>query len=186
MAMSTKMGRAIAGPLLILNLIMYVIVLGLSGWMLNRAITRGSFAGNAATPFLALISLLAGMVGIAAIITGLHHLKEWRGHSGAAAQATSWIAWLLLVLAFCLAWKQIHIGGRSIRHRVLEAFIIILTLTKLLYTLSLYLGGHRNEHALPTTTTTGTPVVDNKHHHHQHNHGGTVPPSNNPMAAAAV
>ncbi|KAG6551369.1 hypothetical protein Mapa_007015 [Marchantia paleacea] len=185
MAMSPKMGRAMAGPLLALNLIMYVIVLGLSGWMLNRAITRGSFAGNAATPFLALTSLLAGMVGIAAIIAGVHHLKEWRGHSGAAAQATSWIAWLLLVLAFCLAWKQIRIGGRSVRHRVLEAFIIILTLTKLLYTLSLYLGGH-HDHALPTTTATGTPVVDNKHHHHHHNHGATVPPSNNPMAAAAV
>ncbi|KAL3683710.1 hypothetical protein R1sor_001732 [Riccia sorocarpa] len=154
MPLSSKMGRTVAAPLLALNLAM------------------GSFGGNAATPFLTLVSLLAGMTGIAAIITGLHHLRLWRGSSGAAAQSTAWITWLLLVLAFCLAWKEIRIGGRSVRHRVLEAFIIILTLTHLLYTLALHIGDDHPD-------TTHTPAVD-KHHHN------TVPPSHNTMAASAV
>ncbi|KAL2635585.1 hypothetical protein R1flu_007064 [Riccia fluitans] len=179
MAMSSKMGRALAGPLLIFNLLMFIIVLGLSGWMMNRAITRGGFGGNAATPFFSLVSLLAGMVGIASIITGLHHLRLWRASSGAAAQATAWITWLLLVLAFCLAWKEIHIGRRSTKHRVLEGFIISLTVNHLLYTLALHFGDH-DEHALPTST-----AATDKHHHHNPHHG-TVPPTSNTMAASAV
>ncbi|OAE33963.1 hypothetical protein AXG93_3005s1090 [Marchantia polymorpha subsp. ruderalis] len=119
-------------------------------------IERGGYGGNQATPFLAIFSLIAGMVGIASAITGLHHVREGSSSSAAAAQATSWITWLLLILAFCLAWKEIHIGGRSVRHRVLEAFIIMLTATKLAETLAYYFGDksrsrHDAAHGTPTT-----------------------------------
>ncbi|BBN04426.1 hypothetical protein MPTK1_3g04490 [Marchantia polymorpha subsp. ruderalis] len=151
-----KMARGIIAPLVILNLAMFAVALGLSGWMMNRFIERGGYGGNQATPFLAIFSLIAGMVGIASAITGLHHVREGSSSSAAAAQATSWITWLLLILAFCLAWKEIHIGGRSVRHRVLEAFIIMLTATKLAETLAYYFGDksrsrHDAAHGTPTT-----------------------------------
>ncbi|KAG6551366.1 hypothetical protein Mapa_007012 [Marchantia paleacea] len=159
-----RLGRMIAAPLLVLNLMLSIIVLAMAGWMLNREITLGSFGGNHVTPWLSIFSLIAGMTSLAAIMAGLHHLRLWKPDTGAAAQATSWISWFFLVLAFCLAWKEIRVGGRGTRHKVLEAFVIILTVTKFLYTISLYIV----EKATNTTTgpkpeippaTTGTTTM---------------------------
>ncbi|KAL2635582.1 hypothetical protein R1flu_007061 [Riccia fluitans] len=156
MGAKAGVGRMVNGPLHALDLCLAAVVLGLAAWMMERAIGFGpparaggpgsialspfvGFGGNAATPWLVVFSLIAGMVTIASVITALHHVRVWTPSSGAAAQAASWIAWLLLILPFCLAWKQIRIGTVPRRWKVLESFVIILTFTKFFSTLALYL-----------------------------------------------
>jgi hypothetical protein len=66
-----------------------------------------------------------------------------------------------------LACKEIHVGGhRGWRLKVVEAFIIILTFTQLLYVLLLHAGiisskygpGHRDRDYARGPTTGGEPV----------------------------
>lgn len=141
MGFRAGLGRLLAAPLIIFNLICAIIILGLAGRVLDKQIT-GQPQGNGATLFLVLFSLIAGVVAIASYIAAAHHMRVWRSESGAASQAVSWIAWLLLIIAFCLAWKEIHIGGRNKKLKALEAFTIILTLTHLLYLLALHIEDH--------------------------------------------
>ncbi|XP_057958515.1 membrane protein PM19L-like [Malania oleifera] len=138
-------GRYVAGPLLLLNLIMYIVVVGFASWCLNRFINgqthNPGFGGNGATVFFLIFSILAGVVGAASKLIGSHHIKAWRNDSFASAASTAVVAWAITALAFGLACKEIHIGGyRGWRLRVLEAFIIILTFTQLLYIAMLHTG----------------------------------------------
>ncbi|KAL6189362.1 PREDICTED: uncharacterized protein LOC101311268 [Fragaria vesca subsp. vesca] len=138
-------GRNIAAPLLFLNLIMYLIVVGFASWCLNRFINgqtnHPSFGGNGATMFFLIFSIMAGVMGVASKLAGAGHLRAWRSDSLAAAGSSSIVAWALTALAFGLACKQINVGGyRGWRLRVLEAFIIILTFTQLLYLLLIHAG----------------------------------------------
>ncbi|PRQ36836.1 hypothetical protein RchiOBHm_Chr4g0395971 [Rosa chinensis] len=143
--MAQTVGRNVAAPLLFINLIMYLIVVGFASWCLNKFINgqtnHPSFGGNGATMFFLIFSILAGVMGIASKLAGAGHLRAWRSDSLAAAGVSSIVAWALTALAFGLACKQISIGGhRGWRLRVLEAFIIILTFTQLLYLLLLHAG----------------------------------------------
>nr|WEQ60879.1 plasma membrane 19-like protein [Paeonia lactiflora] len=138
-------GKTIAAPLMFLNLIMYIIVLGFASWCLNRFINgqtnNPGFGGNGATIFFLIFSILAGIVGVASKLAGASHIRAWRNDSLAAAGSSSLIAWAITALAFGLACKEINIGGyRGWRLRVLEAFIIILAFTQLLYVLLLHAG----------------------------------------------
>ncbi|KAK4258321.1 hypothetical protein QN277_007779 [Acacia crassicarpa] len=138
-------GKNIAAPLLFLNLIMYFIVLGFSSWCLNRFINgqtyHPSFGGNGATMFFLTFALLASVLGIVSKFIGGNHLRTWRNDSLAGAGASSIIAWAVTVIAFGLACKEINIGGhRGWRLRVVEAFIIILTFTQLLYSILIHAG----------------------------------------------
>ncbi|OAY28170.1 membrane protein PM19L [Manihot esculenta] len=138
-------GRNLAAPLLFLNLIMYVIALGFASWCLNRYINgqtyHPSFGGNGATGFFLTFAILACVVGIVSKFAGGTHIRAWRNDSLAAAGASSLVAWAITVLAFGLACKQINLGGyRGWRLKVVEAFIIILTFTQLLYLLLLHAG----------------------------------------------
>jgi hypothetical protein len=145
MAVKAALGRLLAAPLLLFNLICSIIILGLAGYYLDKYISGGNlfstgFLGNGATLFLVIFSIIAAMLAIASYLAALHHLRVWNAESGAAASAVAWIAWLLLIVAFCLAWKEIHIGHRGTKLKVLEAFVIILTFTHFLYTLVLHIG----------------------------------------------
>lgn len=145
MGLASGLGRVLATPLLLFNLICAIIILGLAGRDLDRTISGDTkelsgFHGNAATPYLVLFSLIAGVVCIASYITAGHHLRVWSAESGAASIAAAWIAWLLLIIAFCLAWKEIDLGGRQVKLRVLEAFVIILTFTHFIYNMVLHIG----------------------------------------------
>jgi Mn2+/Fe2+ NRAMP family transporter len=146
MGVKAAFGRLLAAPLLLFNLACSIIILGLAGYYLDKyisnpgALTGAGFGGNGATLFLVIFSIIAAMLAIAAYLACLHHLRVWTAESGAAASAVSWVAWLLLIVAFCLAWKEIHIGHRGTKLKVLEAFVIILTVTHFIYTIVLHIG----------------------------------------------
>ncbi|KAK6914180.1 AWPM-19-like [Dillenia turbinata] len=109
--MAQTVGRNLAGPLLFLNFVMYIIVLGFASWCVNK------------------------------YINGQANHPAWRSDSLSAAGSSSLVAWALTALAFGFAWKEIDIGWyRGWRLKVLEAFIIILTITQLLYILLLHAG----------------------------------------------
>ncbi|KAL6201272.1 hypothetical protein ACLB2K_024986 [Fragaria x ananassa] len=142
--------KSVAGLLLVLNFCMYVIVLGIGGWAMNRAIDHGFIIGadfnlpahfspiyfpmgNAATGFFVTFALIAGVVGVASAISGLNHLRSWTYDSLPSAAAAATIAWTLTLLAMGFAWKEIELEIRNARLRTMEAFLIILSVTQLLY-----------------------------------------------------
>ncbi|TVU39479.1 hypothetical protein EJB05_12901, partial [Eragrostis curvula] len=159
-------GRNMVAPLLVLNLIMYLVVIGFASWNLNHFINGQTnypgVAGNGATFYFLVFAILAGVVGAASKLAGIHHVRSWRHDTGATNAASSLIAWAITALAFGLACKEIHIGGhRGWRLRVLEAFVIILAFTQLLYVLMLHAGifggGYRDHHEYGAGTAAGEP-----------------------------
>ncbi|KAL6500756.1 hypothetical protein OROHE_025553 [Orobanche hederae] len=142
--------KPIAGLLLLLNFSMYAIVLGIGGWAMNRAINHGFIIGpglelpahfspiyfpmgNASTGFFVLYALIAGVVGVASAISGLNHICCWDVDSLPAAASVATIAWSLTLLAMGFAWKEIELHIRNARLKTMEAFIIILSATQLIY-----------------------------------------------------
>ncbi|EEF44344.1 conserved hypothetical protein [Ricinus communis] len=123
---------------------MYAIALGFASWCLNRYINgqtnHPSFGPNGATPFFLTFAILASVVGIASKFAGGNHIRAWRNDSLAAAGSSSLMAWAITALAFGLACKEINIGHRGWRLRMVEAFMIILAFTQLLYVLLLHAG----------------------------------------------
>ncbi|CAH9055669.1 unnamed protein product [Cuscuta europaea] len=142
------MTKAVASMLLPLNFCMYAIVLAIAAWATNKAIVEGFFIGpgldlppqfspisfsmgNGATGFFVVFSLIAGVFGVASIIVGIHH---WNGDTDhAAATSAAAIALTLTALAMGFAWKEIELQNRNAKLRTMEAFLIILTVTQLLY-----------------------------------------------------
>ncbi|KAH7521933.1 hypothetical protein FEM48_Zijuj07G0084600 [Ziziphus jujuba var. spinosa] len=170
--MAQTVGRNVAAPLLFLNLIMYLIVVGFASWCVNRYINgqtyHPSFGGNGATSFFLTFSMLAGVVGVVSKLAGGSHIRAWRNDSLAAAGSSSLIAWALTALAFGFACKEINIGGhRGWRLRVLEAFIIILTFTQLLYLVLIHAGLFSSKYGpgyRDTDYGMGAAGVDPAHH----------------------
>lgn len=126
------------GLLLAVNFVVFLIVLGLSSWSLDKYINgeqnHPHLGGNPATSFLLLFSLLAGVIGISSLYGGLIHLRHWRSDSLAGASPLALISWAVTALAFGLVCKQIILGGRrGKRLQTLEAFIVISLLSQLLY-----------------------------------------------------
>ncbi|XP_024357389.1 membrane protein PM19L isoform X2 [Physcomitrium patens] len=174
--MAFGIGRGISTPLLALNFCMYIATGAIAGWALNKNIDSsagaGGYVGNAATFYFLPMVLIASVVGLASTLAGIHHLREWRIESLAAAASAALIAWTLTLLAFGVACKEIHIGGpRSRKLKVVEALIIVLALFELLYLLSLHagvLGGDRFGPAYSNTGAGGANMVlvqaGEKHH----------------------
>ncbi|KAL1218785.1 Membrane protein PM19L [Cardamine amara subsp. amara] len=148
--MAGEQMKPVASGLLVLNFCMYVIVLGIAGWAMNRAIDHGFEVGanlnlpahfspiyfpmgNAATGFFVIFALLAGVVGAASTISGLSHIRSWTVGSLPATATAATIAWTLTVLAMGFAWKEIELQGRNAKLRTMEAFLIILSVTQLVY-----------------------------------------------------
>ncbi|XP_068664559.1 membrane protein PM19L-like [Aristolochia californica] len=143
--MAQTVGRNLAAPLLFLNLILYIFVVGLASWNLNKFINGQTYhpgvAGNGATSNFLIFAILAGVIGVASKFAGGNHIRAWRNESLAAAAAASIVAWAVTVLAFGFACKEIAIGSnRGWRLKVLEASIIILAFTQLFYVLLLHAG----------------------------------------------
>ncbi|RWW34565.1 hypothetical protein BHE74_00029860 [Ensete ventricosum] len=55
--------------------------------------------GNQATGFLVIFALIAGVVGAAAAIAGIHHVRTWNYDSLPSAASSAVIAWGLTLLA---------------------------------------------------------------------------------------
>lgn len=55
--------------------------------------------GNAATGFFVTFSLLAGVVGVASVISGFNHVRFWNHDSLPSAASAATIAWALTLLA---------------------------------------------------------------------------------------
>ncbi|KAJ6416888.1 hypothetical protein OIU84_002720 [Salix udensis] len=153
--MASEQMKSVASALLVLNLCMYVIVLAIGSWAMNRAIDRGFIIGpgyelpahfspiffpmgNAATGFFVTFSLIAGVVGVASAIVGLNHTRFWSSDGIPSAASTAVIAWTLTLLAMGFASKEIELSIRNARLRTMEAFMIILSATQLLYIAVIY------------------------------------------------
>ncbi|KAJ0080832.1 hypothetical protein Patl1_10103 [Pistacia atlantica] len=150
--------KPVASLLLVLNFCMYVIVLGIGGWAMNRAIEHGFVIGpgldlpahfspiyfpmgNAATGFFVTYALIAGVVGAASVIAGVNHIRNWNADSLPSAVTAATIAWSLTLLAMGFACKEIDLRIRNAKLRTLEAFLIILTVTQLLYIAAIHTVG---------------------------------------------
>eukprot|EP00253_Pinus_taeda_P036612 PITA_36612 len=149
--------KPIAGFLLVLNFCMYTIVCGTAGWAINEAIKHEIITGvgiplpnplwalyfpmgNAATGFLVIFALIAGVVGAASCISGMHHMRLWSEHSLSAVASSAMTAWALTLLAMGLAFKEIHLHGRNSHLKTMEAFVIILSATQFFYILLIHSG----------------------------------------------
>ncbi|XP_057949008.1 membrane protein PM19L-like [Malania oleifera] len=152
--------KQVAGLLLGLNFCMYVIVLGIGAWAMNRAIDHGFIIGpgfdlpahfspiyfpmgNAATGFFVMFALIAGVVGAASALSGINHLRSWTIDSLPGAASAAVIAWALTLLAMGFACKEIELRIRNSRLRTMEAFIIILSATQLLYIAAIHSASSR-------------------------------------------
>ncbi|URD95382.1 AWPM-19-like membrane family protein [Musa troglodytarum] len=157
LAMADEGMKSVASLLLLLNFCMYVIVASIGGWALNFAIDHGFTIGsglalpahfspvyfpmgNQATGFFVIFALIAGVVGAAAAIAGIQHARRWNNDSLPSAASSAVIAWGLTLLAMGLACKEIHLEGRNTRLRTMEAFLIILSATQLVYILAIHGG----------------------------------------------
>jgi hypothetical protein len=135
-------------PLLLLCFMFSVTVLGLAAWVKDHVIDYAEdpqnydiwsdFHGNAATLDLINFALIGGMVAVASYIIAFHHMRVRTTPSLTAAQGAAWIALMLLILPFALAWKELQLKNRGVGLIVLEAFVVFLTLIHFLYTLHLY------------------------------------------------
>ncbi|KAI3409410.1 uncharacterized protein J3R85_019349, partial [Psidium guajava] len=152
--------KSAASLLLFLNFCMYAIVLGIGGWAMNRAIDHGFVIGpgfdlpahfspiyfpmgNAATGFFVTFALIAGVVGVASVIAGVNHVRSWNVDSLPSAASAAAIAWTLTLLAMGFACKEIELRIRNSRLRTMEAFLIILSVTQLLYIAAIHGGPMR-------------------------------------------
>ncbi|KAH7545100.1 hypothetical protein FEM48_Zijuj01G0057400 [Ziziphus jujuba var. spinosa] len=152
--------KSVASLLLVLNFCMYVIVLGIGGWAMNRAIDHGFIIGpgfdlpahfspiyfpmgNAATGFFVTFALIAGVFGAASTIAGINHIRTWTADSLPSAATAAAIAWTLTLLAMGFACKEIELEIRNARLRTMEAFLIILSATQLLYVAAIHGAARR-------------------------------------------
>ncbi|CAI0560808.1 unnamed protein product [Linum tenue] len=138
LAMANDQMKSVASLLLVLNFCMYAVVLGIGGWAMNRAIDHGFLIdfpmGNAATGFFVTFALIAGVVGAASVISGLNHIRAWNSDSLPAAASAGTIAWTLTLLAMGLVSSSVELSlSPLLLQRTMEAFMIILSATQLLY-----------------------------------------------------
>ncbi|KAL9224934.1 hypothetical protein vseg_000912 [Gypsophila vaccaria] len=148
--MASEQMKPAASLLLFLNFCMYVVLLGIGGWAMNKAIDHGFIIGpgfelpahfspiyfpmgNAATGFFVMFALIAGVVGSASCISGFNNLRTWSRESMPATITVATIAWTLTVLAMGFACKEINLQYRNASLVALEAFSIILSVTQFLY-----------------------------------------------------
>ncbi|XP_073038857.1 membrane protein PM19L-like [Primulina huaijiensis] len=138
-------GRRLMGPLLTVNFVVYLIVVGLAGWSLDKYIdgeqNHPHLGGNPSTIFLLIFALIAGTMGICSVFQGYMQARVWNSVGLASAATSAIISLGITALAFGLVCKQIIMGGhRGKRLQTLEAFIAISGLSQLLYLLLLHAG----------------------------------------------
>lgn len=117
-----------------------LILLALAGYCLDKLFDGALPGQNGATFTLIVLSLVAGMLLVAAIISGVTHFHHYNSGSVGSASTTALIAWVAMLLAFGLACKQIDLGGTGSKTQALEAFVFITTIFTTIYVLILHGG----------------------------------------------
>ncbi|OVA15316.1 AWPM-19-like [Macleaya cordata] len=160
--MANQQLKPLATGLLFLNFCMYVIVAAIGGWALNYAINYGFIIdsnlqlpahfspiffpmGNAATGFFVTFALIASVVGVGSALAGINHICSWNSDSLPSAASVAIIAWTLTLLAMGLACKEIDNRIRNSRLKTMEAFLIILSATQLIYILAIHGASSRRQ-----------------------------------------
>ncbi|CAN4080002.1 unnamed protein product [Withania somnifera] len=144
-------GKSLMGPFLVINLVVYLIVLGLAGWSLDKYIdgeqNHPHLGGNPSTSFMLMFALIGAVIGASSMLAGFVHLRKWTSQSLATAASSAIISWAITALAFGLVCKQIIMGGhRGKRLQTLEALITIAMVSQLLYILLLHAGIFRSRY----------------------------------------
>ncbi|GFP84417.1 hypothetical protein PHJA_000585500 [Phtheirospermum japonicum] len=97
-------GRRLMGPLLAVNSVVYLILVGLAGWSLDKYIDghqdHPHLGGNPSTIFLLIYALIAGVIGACSVFLGFAHLRAWNNVSLASATTAATISCALTGLAF--------------------------------------------------------------------------------------
>ncbi|BFG26354.1 hypothetical protein CerSpe_126280 [Prunus speciosa] len=140
-----RIGRGLMAPLIAVNLVVYLIMLGLAGWSLDKYINgeqnHPHLGGNPSTSFVLIFALIAGVVGACSMLYGWMHLRIWGTDSLAAASSSAIIAQAIIALSFGFVCKEIILGGRrGKRLQTLEAMIAISLLSQLMYLVLLHAG----------------------------------------------
>ncbi|XP_024928844.1 membrane protein PM19L isoform X2 [Ziziphus jujuba] len=126
--------RDLIGPLLVVNFVVCLIVVGLAGWSIDKYIN-----GEQNHP--------PGVLGFCSLLSGFIHLRAWRSDSLASAQSLSAISWAITAIAFGFVCKEIILGGhRGKRLRTLETFIVISLLSQFLYVVLLHGGVYHSRY----------------------------------------
>ncbi|KAL8472559.1 hypothetical protein ACS0TY_029675 [Phlomoides rotata] len=140
-------GRRLMGPLLMVNSVVCLILLGLAGWSLNKYIdghqNHPHLGGNPSTIFLLVYALIAGAIGGGAVLSGYIHLRVWSNVSLATATTSAIISWAVTALAFGLVCETGLFASRlqwEDTEQTLEAFVALSGLSQLLYLLLLHAG----------------------------------------------
>ncbi|KAB1214161.1 hypothetical protein CJ030_MR5G027224 [Morella rubra] len=149
--------KSAASVLLLLNLVLYFVVTVMAAWVVNHGIERSHETasvltpparifpiffpvGNLATGFFVIFSLLAGVVGIATSVTGIHNVSQWNVPNLHAAAASSLLTLALTLLAMGLACKEIQLGWTNSNLRTLETITIVVSATQLVCTGAIHVG----------------------------------------------
>ncbi|KAL3527062.1 hypothetical protein ACH5RR_011718 [Cinchona calisaya] len=113
-------GKILMGPLLSVNFVVHLIVLGLAGWSLDKYIDgeqdHPHLGGNTSTSFLLVFALIGGVIGLCSLFAGLLHLQAWKSESLASASSSSFIAWTITALAFGRRYGPTYGGGYGTRY----------------------------------------------------------------------
>ncbi|KAL6191093.1 hypothetical protein ACLB2K_037485 [Fragaria x ananassa] len=149
--------KSAAYVLLLVNLVLFFIVTVIAAWAMNHGIERSRETasvlsiplrifpiyfpmGNMGTGFFVIFSLIAGVVGIATSLTGLHNVFQWDAPSLHTAAASSLVSWSLTLLSMGLACKEIELGWTTGNLRTLETITIIVSATQLFSTCAIQAG----------------------------------------------
>ncbi|MCL7043030.1 hypothetical protein MKW94_005619 [Papaver nudicaule] len=139
-----NIGRGLISPLLAVIFVMYLIVLGLASWSLDKYINgeqhHHHLGGNQATSFMLVFSLLASVLGVSSIITGMLHHRVWRNETLGSAASLALISWAVTALTFGLACKEIGLGGHRGRRLVIYHFLDFFFSFTFFFLLDLFLG----------------------------------------------
>ncbi|XP_021815743.1 uncharacterized protein LOC110758247 [Prunus avium] len=164
-----RIGRGLMSPLIAVNLVVHLIMLGLAGWSLDKYINgeqnHPHLGGNPSTSFVLISALIAGVVACS-MLNGWMHLRIWGTDSLAAASSSAIIAQAIIALAFGFVCKEIILGGhRGKRLQTLEAMIAISLLSQLMYLVLLHAGMFKSRYRSGGIAmghhprTTGTTIV---------------------------
>ncbi|XP_022142232.1 uncharacterized protein LOC111012398 [Momordica charantia] len=143
--------KPITVSILFFNFCLCIVIFGIGGWVMNDAIDNGFVIGqdlevpahfspiffkigNSATGFFVVFSFIAAVAVVASVLSGHFYFRLSDSSNLPPAASLALIACFLTILAMGFAWKEVSITVMSGQLMALEAFVIILSVTQLIYT----------------------------------------------------